>query len=125
MKKTRVLQKCTELDTVKFRNVRFHPKAREEISSYPEKIKKDIGYLLYLLQVGSELTMPHSRMMNAIDSGVSELRVRESSGAYRVFYCMKSEFGILVFHAFKKKTAKTPPHEIDLARKRMKEMLGK
>jgi hypothetical protein len=31
--------------------------------------------------------------------------------------------GVLVFHAFGKKTQRTPPLEIELARKRLKELL--
>jgi len=32
--------------------------------------------------------------------------------------------GVLVFHAFAKKTQRTPPQEIELARKRLKELLN-
>jgi phage-related protein len=35
----------------------------------------------------------------------------------------KSKRGILIVHAFVKKTQKTPPREITLARKRLEEML--
>ena len=61
--------------------------------------------------------------MPSVASVVEELRVRDRSGAYRVFYFTKMETAVLIFHAFEKKTAKTPPHEIELARKRLKEML--
>jgi len=42
---------------------------------------------------------------------------------YRVFYYTKLADSVLIFHAFAKKTQKTPPHEIALAQKRLKEML--
>jgi len=47
----------------------------------------------------------------------------DRSGAYRVFYCTRLADSVLIFHAFAKKTQKTPPHEIALAQKRLKEML--
>jgi hypothetical protein len=36
---------------------------------------------------------------------------------------IKLETGVVIFHTFQKKTAKTPPNEIELARARLKEML--
>jgi len=41
----------------------------------------------------------------------------------RVFYFIKLETAVLIFHAFQKKTPKTPPPEVKLARARLKEML--
>lgn len=61
--------------------------------------------------------------MNSVEVGVNELRVRDASGAYRVFYYMKTRQGILIFHAFKKKTQKTPKKELNLAKKNLKELM--
>ena len=66
--------------------------------------------------------MPLSKSMHSVAKGVSELRIKGSDGIYRVFYLVKSESGILVFHAFIKKTQKTPPLEIELARTRLREL---
>jgi phage-related protein len=61
--------------------------------------------------------------MPSVASGVSELRVKTQDGAYRAFYYIASARGVLVFHALVKKTEQTPPREIELARKRLKEIL--
>jgi phage-related protein len=66
--------------------------------------------------------MPNSRPMPAVAAGVSELRVTVEDGAFRVFYYTASSLGVLVFHAFVKKTQRTPPLELELARKRLKEL---
>jgi len=63
------------------------------------------------------------REMSSIASGVEELRVRDRSGAYRVFYYTRLADSVSIFHAFAKKTQKTLPQEIALAQKRLKEML--
>jgi phage-related protein len=42
---------------------------------------------------------------------------------FRAFYYTASSHGVLVFHVFVKKTQRTPPLEIDLARKRLMELL--
>src|SRR3989338_2180776 len=97
----------------------FHPKAREALRAFPEEVRKDFGKAIFDLQKGYHLTMPLSRLMLEVGSGVEELRIRDSSGIYRIFYYKKSKRGILIFHAFMKKTQKTPSYEIKLGRKRL------
>jgi len=50
--------------------------------------------------------MPVSKSMPSVGKGVSELRIKGADGNYRIFYLLKSETGILVFHAFVKKRKK-------------------
>ena len=89
------------------KNVKVHDGAREDIRSFPKAVKKDIGELLFKLQLGVLLGMPESRPMPSLHPGAHELRIRDSAGISRVFYYLKCEAGILVFHAFTKKTQKT------------------
>jgi phage-related protein len=67
--------------------------------------------------------MPLSRPLPSVASGVSELRIRDAAGIYRAFYYTQSSYGIVVFHAFVKKTQATPHYEVDLGKKRLKELL--
>lgn len=53
--------------------------------------------------------------------GLFELRLKSHEGIARVFYCTVVERQIVMLHEFVKKTDKTPPKELALARKRMKE----
>ena len=101
----------------------FHPKARDSIREFPEDVRREFGKVIFDLQKGQKLSMPLSRPMASVASGVEELRVKDRSGAYRVFYYAKLADSVLIFHALAKKTQKTPPHEIALAQKRLKEML--
>ena len=101
----------------------FHPKARDAIRGFPQDVRDRLGKALYLLQMGEHLGMPLSRSMPVIGSGVAELRVRGVDGHFRVFYFAASDEGIMVMHAFAKKTSQTPDSDIQLARKRLKEML--
>jgi phage-related protein len=68
------------------------------------------------MQLGEQVGMPNSRPMPAVAPGVSELRARGEDGIFRVFYYTALSRGILVFHAFVKKTQRTPPLEMELAR---------
>ncbi len=103
--------------------VRLHEKARDAIRSFSKPVRFEIGELLIKLQLGVSLGMPVSRPMPAIAAGAHELRVRDASGIYRVFYYLKTRDGIMVFHAFTKKTQKTPQDEIETGKRRLKEML--
>jgi phage-related protein len=105
------------------KSAKFHPKARDAIRQFPEGVRREIGKIIFDLQKGETLSMPVSRPMASVASGVEELRVRDASGAYRVFYCTRLADSVLIFHAFAKKTQKTPSREIALGQKRLMEML--
>jgi phage-related protein len=104
------------------KKVLFHRKVRSIIKAFPDDVKYKIGKALFFLQRGESLQMPLSKSMPSVAKGVSELRIKGVDGIYRVFYLVKSESGVIVFHAFMKKTQKTPPLEIELARARLKEL---
>jgi phage-related protein len=102
----------------------FHYSIQETIRAFPADIKKALGKAILELQYGTSLGMPLSKSMPSIAKGVQEIRVKDKDGIYRVFYFAKVKDKILIFHAFQKKTQKTPKKDIDLAKKRLKEMLN-
>ena len=57
----------------------------------------------------------------AMSLGLFELRLKSREGIGRVFYCTMVNRKIVMLHQFVKKTDKTPPKELALARKRIKE----
>jgi len=104
--------------------VDFHPRALEFIRAQSPLIRRQVGEALRDLQKGVSLGMPLSRPMTAIAPGVSELRVRGGGITVRVFHYVRRSDAIIVFHAFQKKSQKTPSREIHLARQRLQEMLN-
>ncbi len=107
---------------VRVKKVIWHPKARATIKNFPRDAKRELGYLIFRLQHGVNLAFPHSRPISEVSPGVSELRVRGEDGIFRAFYFLKSEKGIPLFHAFRKKTPKTPSYEIKIGKKHLKEL---
>jgi len=101
------------------------------ITYYSEALQKEIlalpagflgRYLRYTDRMeiyGPDLGMPHTRPMG---DGLFELRLKASEGIARVFYCTLIEKRIVILHQFTKKTQKTPPRELAVARRRMKEV---
>ena len=101
----------------------FHPAAITAIRLFPDEVRRGLGKAIFDLQRGEKLTMPVSRSMSSVASGVEELRIRGRHGIYRAFYYTRSPRGILVIHAFVKKTRTTAQDDIAIARKRLKELL--
>ena len=102
----------------------LHQKAREAIKAFPDDVRYRVGRAIFLLQQGETLQMPLSKVMSSLAKGASELRIKGKDGIYRIFYLVKSEKGVFVFHAFMKKTQKTPLLEITLARVRLRELIN-
>jgi phage-related protein len=68
---------------------------------------------------GPDLGMPKTRAMG---EGWFELRLKAGEGNARVFYCTLVGRRIVMFDQFIKKSEKTPLRELDVARKRLKEI---
>lgn len=60
--------------------------------------------------------------MTTIGSGVREIRVRDASGAFRIVYVAAFAEVVYVLHAFRKKTPRTSPRDLNLARSRLREL---
>lgn len=106
-----------------FKAAKFHPAIKPVLRDFPEDIRREIGKAIFGLQKGEKLTMPLSRPMPDVGSNVHEIRVKDRSGAYRVFYLTVAEDGVYIFQAFKKTTRATPKREIELGKKRLREIL--
>jgi len=98
----------------------FNRRVLDEVESWPVGILADYARLIELLiEFGPDLKMPHSRAMG---SGLFELRPKGREGIGRALYCFVVGRRIVVLHAFRKKTQATPRRELDVARRRMKEV---
>jgi phage-related protein len=96
---------------------------QKEIALFPEDVRGDLADALARLEEGHMLSMPLSRPMPSIGRGVHELRFKDRSGIYRVVYFLAGRGMIYLLHAFTKKTQQTPLQAIELAKKRLKEIL--
>lgn len=101
------------------------------IGYYSERVQKEIYNLPtsigvryvrltdMLIEFGPNLGMPHTRAMG---DGLFELRISGKEGIARIFYCTVIERQIIMLHSFVKKTEKTPKRELEIARRRQKEV---
>jgi len=97
----------------------FCDRVEAEILALPPGfVARFIRYAERMEIFGPDLGMPHTRAMGG---GLFELRIKAAEGIARVFYCTVVDRRIVVLHQFVKKSDKTPPKELEIARRRMKE----
>ena len=98
----------------------YSEEVRLEIDALPVGIRASYTRLTEMLEeFGLDLRMPHSRAMG---EGLFELRPRGREGVARVFYCMQMGRKIIMLHSFIKKSNETPKRELDIARRRQREV---
>ncbi len=94
----------------------FIGSAQDDLRAFPAAAREEAGYQLYLIQTEEE---PDDwKPFPEVGSGVNEIRVRDSSGIYRVMYVAKFSASVYVLHCFQKKTQKTSASDVELAKKR-------
>jgi phage-related protein len=86
-------------------------------SEFPENVRMDLGFQIYLLQQGKSHL--RSRPMKSIGLGVFELKEQDEKGWYRVIYTVEVKNKIFVLHSFRKQSAKTSKQDLELAMKRL------
>ena len=102
----------------KSKPIQFLGDSRQALRDFPDDARQSAGFELRAVQTGFEPS--DWKPMKAIGSGVREIRIRESSGAFRVIYLATLADRVLVLHAFQKKTQATPKKDIDLAAQRLR-----
>ncbi len=103
------------------KQIEFHGTSRKEIKKFPEQAKKEAGHQLMRIQRGLEPS--DWKQMSNIGQGVREIRIHHG-GQYRIIYVVRFKDAIHVLHAFQKKTQKTQAKDIEISRKRYKEIQG-
>ena len=88
----------------------------------PHSARQEAGFQLDKMQHGEE---PDDwKPMSSVGAGAKEIRIRDAAGAFRLMmYVTKLADAIYVLHCFQKKTRETRQEDMELARKRFKELM--
>ena len=98
----------------------YSAEVEEEILSLPDTLAARYVVLTRrMVAIGANLGLPHT---DSFGDGLFELRLKGAEGIARVFFCALVGRRIMMLHSFTKKTQKTPLRELELARRRMKEI---
>ena len=100
--------------------VKWLGNSREDIRDFPVDPRREAGYQLERVQAGKDPA--DWKPMPSVGLGVKEIRVRDG-GAFRVIYVARFAEAVYVLHAFQKKANKTPKPDIEIARRRFRELI--
>ena len=103
------------------KDIKFIGSSLNVIKDFPLKAKRQVGHELDKVQRGQEPS--DWKPMKSIGTGVKEIRIKDEEGIFRVIYLVKHLDLVHVLHAFQKKTQQTSKSELDLAKKRLKQLI--
>jgi phage-related protein len=93
----------------------------DDLRNFPAEARRQAGFELATVQRGLEPS--DWKPMPNVGAGVREIRIHVL-GEWRVLYVAKFADAVYVLHAFQKKTRKTRREDIELARRRYKQIGG-
>ncbi|HEX5372582.1 MAG TPA: type II toxin-antitoxin system RelE/ParE family toxin [Aquabacterium sp.] len=101
--------------------IEFRGSSLDDLRAFPQTAMREAGYQLDRVQHG--LAPDDAKSMPSIGPGVTELRIWDEAGTFRVVYVAKLADVVFVLHCFQKKTQQTAKRDIDLAKKRLKDLM--
>ena len=103
------------------RPIEFLGDSLDALRRFPQTARRAAGFQLDKVQRGFE---PDDwKPMKSVGQGVEEIRVRQASGAYRIIYLARLRDAVFVLHCFEKKSRRTAPGDIELARQRYRQLM--
>lgn len=85
-----------------------------------DAVRRKINYCLNVVRSVDRVPKTILKSMENVD-GLFEIRVEVGSNIYRIFCCFDEGSIVILFNGFQKKTQKTPPQQIERAKKIMNE----
>ena len=99
----------------------YNTKVESETLGFPSGILANFLHIAEMMEtLGPNLGRPY---VGSLSSGLYEIRAKGKEGIGRSLYCTVAGKEVVILLSFIKKTQKTPKKDLDLARKRMKEIL--
>ena len=104
--------------------VKYDERLEEWFETIPADIKAKVLRIVDMLVIFGphNVREPYVKHVEG-QKKLFEIRAKGKDGIARVFYCTISGQKIILLHGFIKKTDKTPKREIDIAVRRMQEVI--
>lgn len=98
----------------------YNSRVKSEILAWPPGVAARFAAIAKrMAEYGPDIGLPHTRAMGG---GLFEIRASGAEGIARAFYCTRVDKRIVILHGFIKKSQKTPAPELEIARRRLKEV---
>jgi phage-related protein len=98
----------------------FNEKVEQETLAFPPGILAHTVHIMEMIEEhGPALGKPQTAPFGG---GLFEIRAKGKEGIGRSLFCAVKDKKVVILHSFVKKTQKTPKKDLDLAKRRMKEV---
>jgi phage-related protein len=94
--------------------------ARRDLQAFPSDARRAAGRQLNQVQLGR--TPADFKPISTVGSGVYEIRIHTQT-EHRLIYVAKFAEAVYVLHAFEKRTRKTNRRDLEIAQRRLAEVL--
>ena len=98
------------------KEIRWVGSAYDDLLAFPDEPRRYAGFQLGKVQVG--LDPDDWKPIDNAGASAKEIRIRETSGIYRVMNVAKFEEAVYVLHCFQKKTPATSKQDQGIAQAR-------
>ncbi len=99
----------------------YNSKVEAQVLNFPSGILANFLHIAEMIEnLGPNLGKPY---VGSLGSGLYGIRAKGKEGIGRSMYCTVAGKEIVILHSFVKKSQKTPKKDLDLPKKRMKEVL--
>ena len=102
--------------------IEWRGSAYDNLCAFPEAARREAGFQLGLVQQGRH--PDNWKPMPTVGRGAIEIRIN-AGGAFQVIFVATFDEAIYVLHAFEKRARKTPRHDVDLAKRRYRDVIAK
>jgi phage-related protein len=114
------LYKILYIEGVENKPVVWMGSSIDAVRAFPAIARKRAGYELYRLEQG--LDPSDWKPIPTVGLGVREIRI-QAGAAFRILYVARFAEAVYVLHAFEKRTRKTRQADVQLAKKRLAEVM--
>ncbi len=91
------------------------------IQNFPKSILANLIHIFEMIEfMGPNLGLPYTK---SLGKGIFEIRAKGKEGISRSLFCIVKDRRIIILHSFIKKSNKIPKKDLELAKKRLKEVL--
>lgn len=102
----------------------YSSKVKQGIREWPEGIRGKFARIVMVIESIGPLAL-QKKLIEPLGDGLFEIRPKGMEGIARAFFCYMPGKRVIILHEFIKKTQKTPPSEMAIARTRMKEVMAR
>ena len=101
--------------------VEWRGSSRDDLRAFSDEARREAGFQIGLMQLGYD---PDDwKPVPRVGAGTLEIRVRAGT-EHRVFIVAKFTEALYILHAFEKKSRKTSDRDMNIARKRYRELIA-